>query len=505
MQHISPRFAARAALALALFGCSDGGSDPQNQVPVAVIGDVPVAVRGDTVLLDGTASHDPDEDSLTFAWTLVTAPAGSDADLAPATGVSPSFVADSVGSYVVSLTVNDGHATSLLQAKTISVLVPAPHVTVASPTDGEVVFASPTAISGTVDDPAAIVQVNGIAASVNPTTGAFTVNVPLIAGANPIVVTGTNITGSGETDLSVILNTTNAPVVKVTHPAAKFIIGNVYMIGATEAGAAITVSGTIQVYTSETSNAPTVTVNGDAATITETTFSGCPAGTPKHCFNFSRSILLPRGLDTINVVGTDVIAHPTTVRVPGVSDNAFRPTDTEWQNEQKNVSPIEWGGPSPLRPALTLFGASTTQNNRAHQIDGCSAPTSDPGRNNPMHLATHNLAPTAFGKGTVPPTEYFVHGRRPADDLPCNNHDVCYQTKGSVRETCDQNFYAEMRDVCKKAYPAQTVLYYTLHPAYKNEQDNCYNWAASYYQAVKSVSADLKFNRRQKEFALPPS
>jgi hypothetical protein len=59
-------------------------------------------------MLSGADSSDQDNNNpLTYAWTIVSAPAGSTAVLSDATSVSPSFVADAVGNYVLSLTVTD--------------------------------------------------------------------------------------------------------------------------------------------------------------------------------------------------------------------------------------------------------------------------------------------------------------------------------------------------------------------------------------------------------------
>ena len=58
------------------------------------------------VTLDGTGSTDPDNDALTFAWTL-TRPTGSAAALSSATAAKPTFTADVAGTYTAQLIVKD--------------------------------------------------------------------------------------------------------------------------------------------------------------------------------------------------------------------------------------------------------------------------------------------------------------------------------------------------------------------------------------------------------------
>lgn len=72
------------------------------------------------VLLDGNNSSDPDNDPLTFNWTL-SAPSGSNAVLDDHTLVNPSFIADVAGTYTAQLQVSDGKAYS--QSDTVAIVV----------------------------------------------------------------------------------------------------------------------------------------------------------------------------------------------------------------------------------------------------------------------------------------------------------------------------------------------------------------------------------------------
>ena len=80
---------------------------PGNRAPMADAGANAIVDAGESVMLDGSGSTDPDGDELTYAWTLAT-PDGSAAELAAADMAMPSFTTDVVGDYIAELTVSDG-------------------------------------------------------------------------------------------------------------------------------------------------------------------------------------------------------------------------------------------------------------------------------------------------------------------------------------------------------------------------------------------------------------
>lgn len=83
-----------------------------NAPPIADAGPDQSVPIGTSVVLDGGASSDPDNDPLTYAWSLTTVPPGSAATLSDPTAIVPTFSADLQGTYVVQLIVNDGTADS---------------------------------------------------------------------------------------------------------------------------------------------------------------------------------------------------------------------------------------------------------------------------------------------------------------------------------------------------------------------------------------------------------
>ncbi len=78
----------------------------------------------DYVYLVGSASYDPDGSSLTYDWELTSAPSGSSAtssDITETTDADPTFTPDISGTYVFTLTVNDGGTDSYPDTLTLSV------------------------------------------------------------------------------------------------------------------------------------------------------------------------------------------------------------------------------------------------------------------------------------------------------------------------------------------------------------------------------------------------
>jgi hypothetical protein len=83
-----------------------------NTAPVAEAGTDQTVAVGEVVLLDGSGSFDPDDDPISFSWSIISKPEESLAELDDAAIVNPCFTPDKVGDYVVQLIVNDGELDS---------------------------------------------------------------------------------------------------------------------------------------------------------------------------------------------------------------------------------------------------------------------------------------------------------------------------------------------------------------------------------------------------------
>lgn len=110
----------------------------ENSRPVADAGLDQEAVVRQTVTLDGGNSSDSDNDPLSFQWSLIAKPVGSESALSPLMqlivndgqlGSKPNsdqaiFIPDRAGEYLVQLLVNDGYVNSEPDAAMVKVTVP---------------------------------------------------------------------------------------------------------------------------------------------------------------------------------------------------------------------------------------------------------------------------------------------------------------------------------------------------------------------------------------------
>lgn len=90
---------------------ADTGAAGSNEAPVSDAGTDQTVILGDTVSLDGSDSHDPDGDSLTWTWSVAEAPDDSSlvsGDIDDRYAEVTSVVPDVVGEYTIKLKVDDG-------------------------------------------------------------------------------------------------------------------------------------------------------------------------------------------------------------------------------------------------------------------------------------------------------------------------------------------------------------------------------------------------------------
>ncbi|HEU4592049.1 MAG TPA: PKD domain-containing protein [Steroidobacteraceae bacterium] len=91
-----------------------------NSAPVANAGADQTAFVGQPVMLDGSASSDIDGDALTYAWSLTSAPAGSQAAIVDPAQVRATFTPDLPGTFSIELIVDDGSVASAPDTMKIS-------------------------------------------------------------------------------------------------------------------------------------------------------------------------------------------------------------------------------------------------------------------------------------------------------------------------------------------------------------------------------------------------
>jgi hypothetical protein len=97
-----------------------------NAPPTANAGPNQNVLFGNTALLDGTGSSDPESEPLTYKWAIDSGPSGTAATFDDSTKAKPVFTPDMKGLYVISLVVNDGEIDSNVAWVVITVYNNAP-------------------------------------------------------------------------------------------------------------------------------------------------------------------------------------------------------------------------------------------------------------------------------------------------------------------------------------------------------------------------------------------
>lgn len=96
-----------------------------NSAPVANAGASQSVSVGSLATLNGSASADSDNDSLSYHWSFVSVPSGSQAVLNNSNAASASFMPDLPGIYIVGLIVNDGFDNSAQSTAQVLAIVSA--------------------------------------------------------------------------------------------------------------------------------------------------------------------------------------------------------------------------------------------------------------------------------------------------------------------------------------------------------------------------------------------
>jgi hypothetical protein len=162
--------------------------------------------------------------------------------------------------------------------------IPLPSVTITAPADGAIVNTPSIALSGSVDDDGAAVDINGAPA----TSGSFDTAVALHQGQNLIVVSATNSAGGvGTAHLTVTLDTT-PPRVAFDSPAEGFVSRQ----------PTLAVSGMVNDLVVGTVNAAQVRVE----------VNGVQAQVSNRCF-LVENLPLQVGANTLEAVATDIAGN----------------------------------------------------------------------------------------------------------------------------------------------------------------------------------------------------
>ena len=464
---------------------------------VSAVDDDPPVIS-DLLPADGTVVSTPEVTVTARVEDLLSGVHAVTCDGIPATALGDDYACTvplAEGPNDVEIVATDGCGNSS-DASLRVVYDPPPVVEITAPRDGDVLFASPVEVTGTVDDPSATVTVNRVPAH---GTAPFMASVPVPNGEQTLTARARDpIGGEGTDSVTVTVLTPGlGPTVSIGSPADGFVVGGPRTSDFPPAEQRVT--GRIRVNTPfDDANRPDVTVNGTPALVSRSFSPGPLCHTPLAiCWWDFRAdgISLPEGDATITALGVDAVGRSDTAQVSGIVEVC-----------------LDGDSDGPARVGIG-------QSNRCHFIDGCSTPDFvAPDVQDPT-MGSLGHGSTAFGKDTdVPPEpERFPHGADPRDPLPCNLHDVCYQTCGAVKSECDAQMYDRMVEVCREAYP-ESICPYTVQgpfggtildpircPQWRDEKSRCYGWARKYRAGLASPPAFDRFDDRQSEYCLSPS
>jgi PKD repeat protein len=255
-----------------------------NSVLQAVQGGPYTGNVGQTLAFNGTASTAPGSDQLTYAWTF--------GDGGTANGAQVTYTYQAAGTYNVILTVTDTTTNLTNSSTTTATITAPPQIAFTSPAQGALFNTTTIQVAGTAASTIQTVTVNGVTATLS--AGTFSATIPVRAGVNILTAAGTDNKGNvGTASTSVTVDLT-PPIVSVLQPTS----------GSTVTTQQISVAGMVtdQVTGTVNSNNVTVTVNGQAAAVSNRSFM------------VSNFLLVP-GANTLNIVATDAAGNTSTSTV----------------------------------------------------------------------------------------------------------------------------------------------------------------------------------------------
>jgi len=198
-----------------------------NRAPVANAGSAQSPSVGSVVTLDGSASSDPDGYPLTYQWRFTAIPNGSTPTLAAATSASPTFTADTLGTYKAELIVSDGLLSSPPSTVTITVgpntsisFSPSPldlnanQAGTLSVTIGQVAGTGGVIVNLTSSNSGIVTVPSTVTIPAGSSTVAFTATAQLTAGTATITGSATGYT-TGSVTANITVNSMSMPNVTV--------------------------------------------------------------------------------------------------------------------------------------------------------------------------------------------------------------------------------------------------------------------------------------------------
>ena len=152
----------------------------------------------------------------------------------------------------------------------------------------------------------------------------------------------------------------------------------------------------------------------------------------------------------------------------------------------------------------------TTNRALQNEIDGCSNPISPTIKDDPMQLfasvypfGLFNQAPTLFGQ------DLRATPGAPTGSLPCNQHDICYQTcaprgtsMSDAQLACDDGMKNRTDNVCTAAYPSSCPagLGVLECGSYFLQRLDCFTYSTAYYGVLRAAGFVAAYQGRQEEY-----